>query len=146
MHLYGYVVAYAARAQMVDVAERRVLSDSMLDVGLDGLRQTLLEQLAEGVGHQLPRRDDNQHTDDDGSDGVEDCPRRSEDDGSTDAYRRAHRRQCVAAVMPCVGHHRLALYGAPRADGELIAPFLQGHADEGCHEGYPSRLLQAVTL
>lgn len=68
MHLYGDMTAYAARAEVMDVAETRILGDGVHDVLLHCGGKTFLQELSQSLRHQLPCRPEDKHADDDGGD------------------------------------------------------------------------------
>ena len=135
VEFHGVVVADAAGAEVVQVADVGEGIDDLLDVLLHVLGQGGLRQLAEALPEELPGHPDDEEGDHQRGQRVEHGPAVPQQDGAADAHQRAERGEGVAAMVPGVGLQRGGIELAPLAGGVLVGQLLQENGDQGGPEG-----------
>ena len=142
VHFDGVVVAYAARAEVVESAHARFLADEARDLLLHLVGQAGLQQVADRLANEPHGLPDDEATHGHGRQGVEDGPLVAQEDGAADTHARAHGGEGVGTMVPGIGHDYRRLIASAHTDREAVAPLLGDHAQQGGHEGYPPGLRQ----
>ena len=127
MQFDGIVIANAACAQVVGLADAIDRGCQLQDLCLYLIGQRLLHQVANAVAQQEDGHLDDEQTHHDRGDGVEHGPSLSQEDGATNADGRTYRREGVAAMVPGDGLDGLRLQFACFPHRIAIDALLEDH-------------------
>lgn len=123
-------VAVFAGAEVVVCLHAIDSGDDSPDFFVNVLGQRDFEELFHSWDSEAECHYEDKHRDECGGEGVEDAPLSSEENRSGDADKRRDTRECVAAVVPCVGDNRHALDVVAHALGVAEEPFLGENRDK----------------
>ena len=125
----GPGVSDAARAQTVGQRSALRFVDDIDDELLFVFWQGFLKQFLYARHKEFKRHPSDEEADDDGRYGVEDAPRRAEENGAADTDSGADARERITAMVPGVGHHHGGVDATTDTRSPLKEKFLGNHGD-----------------
>ncbi len=114
------IITNAASAQFVRFRHTWLGKYAVHDEALLVFGKRLLEEFLYAGNEELHRYTDDKHTHYHGCYRIEHTPIGAQEDSAADTYRRADARECIAAMMPCIGYDSWRVYLTTNAGCPLI--------------------------
>ena len=139
MNLDGDRSPDTAGPQVVRLPHAGICRDDLQDLLLHVRRKRTLQQFVEPRANQVESHLEDKHRHDERCNRIGDAPLLAQEIGTGDTDQRTQRRQCVAAVMPGIGHDARTVDRAAFANGITVENFFGDDRQHGRHKGDQSR-------